>query len=237
MALFGEKYGDRVRVLSFGDFSTELCGGTHVRRSGDIGVFKIISESGIASGVRRLEATTGVGALQYIAGGEQALAEIGRLVRSNRDEAAPKVAALFERAKRLEKEVEQLKGKLASSQSGDLATSAVTGGDMKVLSSRMDGLDAKALRAAVDKLKTLLGRCVVVLGSVGADGKVTLVAGVTEDLVQTIRAGDIVAATAVKVGGKGGGRADFAQAGGNDASQLDAALAGVVEFVRVCLFV
>jgi len=237
VALFGEKYGDRVRVLSFGDFSTELCGGTHVRRSGDIGVFKIISESGIASGVRRLEAATGVGALQYIAAGEQVLAEIGRLVRSNRDEAAPKVAALFERAKRLEKEVEQLKGKLASSQSGDLAASAVTVGDMKVLSSRMDGLDAKALRAAVDKLKTLLGRCVVVLGSVGADGKVTLVAGVTDDLVQTIKAGDIVAATAVKVGGKGGGRADFAQAGGNDASQLDAALAGVVEIVRLCLVV
>jgi alanyl-tRNA synthetase len=235
VALFGEKYGDTVRVLSFGEFSTELCGGTHVRRTGDIGLMKITSEGGVAAGVRRIEAVTGTGALAYLNAGEHLLGEVGRLVRGGRDEAVAKVAALVERARRLEREVEQLKGRLASGKGVDLAAGATDVGGAKLVATRLDGLDAKALRNAVDQLKQKLGRAVIVLGSADADGKVTLVAGVTADLVDKVKAGELVAAAAAKVGGKGGGRADFAQAGGSDAAGLDAAFALVQELVAAKL--
>jgi alanyl-tRNA synthetase len=232
VALFGEKYGDTVRVLSLGGFSTELCGGTHVRRTGDIGLFKILSEGGVAAGVRRIEAVTGTGALSFVREGEHYLAEIGRLVRGGRDESVAKVTALFERSRRLEKEIEQLKAKLASGKGTDLAASAVEVKGVTLVATRIDGLDAKALRAAVDQLKDKLGRAIIVLGSAGADGKVTLVAGVTADLVKLVPAGELVAAAAARVGGKGGGRPDFAQAGGSDASQLDAALSLIAPLVE-----
>jgi alanyl-tRNA synthetase len=235
VALFGEKYGDTVRVLSFGDFSTELCGGTHVRRSGDIGLLKITSEGGVAAGIRRIEAVTGTGARAYLDLGEHYLAEIGRMVRGGRDEAVAKVVALLERSRRLEKELEQLKTRLASGQGLDLAAGAVEVGGARVVAARLDGLDGKALRAAVDQLKDKLGHAIIVLGSADADGKVTLVAGVTAKLTERIKAGDLVAAAAAKVGGKGGGRADFAQAGGSDAAGLDAALALVPALVAAKL--
>ena len=235
VALFGEKYGDSVRVLSLGSFSTELCGGTHVHRTGDIGLLKIVSEGGVAAGVRRIEAVTGAGALAYLNLGEHYLAEIGRLVRGGREESVAKVNALLERARRLEKEIEQLKGRLASGKAIDLAAGAVDVGDVKVVATRLDGLDAKALRAAVDQLKSKLGRAVIVLGAADAEGKVTLVAGVTADLLKRVTAGELVAAAAAKVGGKGGGRPDFAQAGGSDASQLEAALALVAPLVAAKL--
>ena len=228
VALFGEKYGDTVRVLSFGEFSTELCGGTHVARTGDLGLFKIVSEGGIAAGVRRIEAVTGAGALAYLNLGEQRLREIAALVRGGREDAVDKVAALAERARKLEKEVETLKARLAGNRGSDLAAGAIAIGGAMVLATRLDGADAKALRAAVDELKQRLKSAVIVLGAADADGRVTLVAGVTADLTARIKAGDIVAAAAARVGGRGGGRADFAQAGGNDPQQLDAAL----EFVR-----
>ena len=225
VALFGEKYGATVRVLSFGDFSTELCGGTHVSRSGDIGVFKVLSEGGIAAGVRRIEAVTGEGALAHLNLGEQVLKEIAGLVRAGRGDAVDKVAQLVERAKRLEREVDALKARLASGQSADLAAGAVEIGGAKVIAARLDGLDAKAMGAAVDQLKDKLGSAVVVLGSVSADGKVTLVAGVTADLIGRVKAGEIVAAAAAKVGGKGGGRPELAQGGGPLAGEIEAALA------------
>jgi alanyl-tRNA synthetase len=232
VALFGEKYGDTVRVLSFGAFSTELCGGTHVGRTGDIGLVKIVSEGGVAAGIRRIEAVTGEGALAYLNAGEALLREVGALVRGGRDEVVEKVTALGERARRLEREVDALKARLASGEGADLAAGAVAIGGARVVAARMDGLDAKALRAAVDQLKDKLGSAVIVLGGVGADGKVTLVAGVTADLTTRVRAGDVVAAAAARIGGKGGGRPDFAQAGGADAAGLPAALALVPDWVR-----
>jgi alanyl-tRNA synthetase len=232
IALFGEKYGDRVRVLRFGDFSTELCGGTHVARTGDIGLFKIVSEGGVAAGVRRIEAVSGEAALTHVNLAEHLLREVGGLVRGGRDEVVDKVAALVDRARRLEREVDALKARLASGQGRDLAAGAVEVAGAKVVAARVDGLDAKALRAAVDQLKDKLGNGVVVLGAVGSDGKVTLVAGVTAGLTARVPAGEVVAAAAAKVGGRGGGRADFAQAGGTDASGLDAALAAVPDWVR-----
>ncbi len=235
IALFGEKYGDTVRVLSFGDFSTELCGGTHVRRTGDIGLMKITAEGGVAAGIRRIEAVTGKGARAYLDLGEHYLAEIGRLVRGGRDELVAKVGGQLERARKLEKEIEQLKSRLASGQGTDLAAGAVEIGGARVVAARVDGLDAKALRTAVDQLKDKLGHAVIVLGSADATGKVTLVAGVTEALTARVKAGELVAAAAAAIGGKGGGRADFAQAGGPDAAQLDAALALVPKLVAAKL--
>jgi alanyl-tRNA synthetase len=232
VALFGEKYGDTVRVLRFGDFSTELCGGTHVARTGDIGLLKIVSEGGVAAGVRRIEALTGEAALGYLNLGEHLLREVGGLVRGGREDVVDKVVALVERAKRLEREVDALKARLASGQGKDLAAAAVDVEGAKVLAARVDGLDAKALRAAVDQLKEKLGSGVIVLGSADAEGKVTLVAGVTADLTARVKAGEIVAAAAACVGGKGGGRPDFAQAGGTDAGALDSALAMVPKWVR-----
>jgi alanyl-tRNA synthetase len=232
MALFGEKYGDVVRVLSFGDFSTELCGGTHVSRTGDIGLFKITSEGGVAAGVRRIEAVTGEGARAYFNAGEAALRDIGSLVRGSREDVTDKVQSLVERARKLEREIDSLKARLASGEGADLASRAVSVGAAQVVSARMDGLDAKALRAAVDGLKEKLGSAVIVLAGVGEDGKITLVAGVTPDLVDRVKAGELVGSVAQRVGGKGGGRPDFAQAGGTELGALAGALDTVVEWVR-----
>jgi alanyl-tRNA synthetase len=232
VALFGEKYGETVRVLRFGDFSTELCGGTHVARTGDIGLFKIVSEGGVAAGVRRIESLSGEAALRYLDLGEHLLREVSGLLRGGREEVVDKVAALMDRAKRLEREVDALKARLASGQGRDLAAGAVEVGGAKVVAARVDGLDAKALRAAVDQLKERLGSGIIVLGSVDPEGRVTLVAGVTADLTARVKAGELVAAAAARVGGKGGGRPDFAQAGGTDAGALDPALAMVPEWIR-----
>ena len=231
MALFGEKYGDEVRVLSIGEFSTELCGGTHVQRAGDIGVFKVTSEAGVASGVRRIEAITGQRALDWMAADEARLLTIADLVKSSRDAVDDKVRQLLERTRKLEKELEQLKGKIASSQGGDLATQAVDVGGIKVLAVLLDGVDPKALRDTVDQLKNKLGSAAIVLAAV-ADGKVSLVAGVTKDCMAQVKAGDLVNAVALQVGGKGGGRPDMAQAGGDNPAALAAALASVPEWVR-----
>ncbi len=232
MALFGEKYGDTVRVLGFGDFSTELCGGTHVVRTGDIGVFKILAETGVAAGVRRMEAVTGTLAFDYLTQSDQWLRQVGQLVRAGRGDVLDKVEGLLDRTKRLERELDQLKARLASGQGTDLASTAVEVRGIKVIAARLDGLDAKALRTAVDQLKEKLGSAVIVLGSADTDGKAILVAGVTADLIGRIKAGDVVARVAAHVGGKGGGRADFAQAGGPNAEQLDAALALVPTIVE-----
>ncbi len=230
MALFGEKYDERVRVLKLGDFSTELCGGTHVSRAGDIGLLKITSEAGIAAGVRRIEAVTGDGALNWVRAGETALSRIAGLVRSTRDDAEDKVRQLLDKSKQLEKEVQKLKSKLASGQGGDLAEQAVDIGGIKVLASRVDGADPKSLREAVDRLKQRLGTAVIVLGSV-EDDKVRLVAGVTKDATDRIKAGALIGEIAQLVGGRGGGRPDMAQAGGSDPSGMEAALARVPEYV------
>jgi alanyl-tRNA synthetase len=235
IALFGEKYGDRVRVLDFGEFSTELCGGTHVGRTGDIGLFKIVGEGGVAAGVRRIEAVTGQGALDFVADTERRLRDVAALVRASRDDATDKVQALVDRARKLEKEVDALKARLASGKGTDLASTAVEIGGTKVVAARLDGADAKALRAAVDQLKEKFGSAVLVLGAADADGKVALVAGVTADLTGRVKAGELVGQVAAQVGGRGGGRADFAQAGGTDATQLDAALASVEAWVRAKL--
>ena len=230
MALFGEKYESEVRVLSLGDFSVELCGGTHVARAGDIGLFKIVSEGGVAAGVRRIEAVTGQAAYEWVVQTEHALRDVASMVRGGRDDVEAKVRELIERARRLEKEVQQLKAKLASGQGGDLSTQAKDVGGIKVLAAKIVDADAKSLRAAVDDLKTKLGSSVIVLATV-QDGKVVLVAGVSADLLGRFKAGDIVGAVAAQVGGKGGGRADFAQAGGTQPENLDPALAGVEAFV------
>ena len=231
MALFGEKYGDKVRVLSIGDFSVELCGGTHVQHAGDIGVLKITAETGIASGVRRIEAVTGDVALQWLDNGEAHLQRITELVKGTRDDVADKVAQLQDKNRSLEKELQQLKGKLASSQGSDLAAQAVEINGIKVLAARMEGADTKVLRDTLDQLKNKLGSAAVVLGAVEGK-KVTLVAGVTKDQTGTIKAGELVNQVATQVGGKGGGRPDMAQAGGNQPENLDAALASVPAWVQ-----
>ena len=235
MALFGEKYESRVRVLSLGDFSTELCGGTHVKRTGDIGIFHIVSETGVAAGVRRIEAVTGQAALDYLNGLDTLLAEIAQLVHGSPDDTASKVREALERIRALEKENRGLKDKLALGQGTDLAATAVDVGGVMVLATRVDGADAGALRSAVDQLKSRLGSAVVVLGSVESDSKVLLVAGVTHDQTGRVRAGELIGAVAAQVGGKGGGRADFAQAGGSKPQALDAALASVTPWVRARL--
>ncbi|MET0223850.1 MAG: alanine--tRNA ligase, partial [Terrimicrobium sp.] len=231
MALFGEKYGDEVRVLSFGDFSTELCGGTHVGRAGDIGLFKIVSEGGIQAGVRRIEAVTGQGAYEYVSQTDQMLRDVAFLVKGTRDDVEDKVRQLIERSRKLEKEIAGLKSKLASGQGNDLSSSAVEVRGLKVIATRVDGADAPALRDAMDQLKNKLGSAAIVLGSVQED-KVVLVAGVTQDQTARVKAGDLVNFVAQQVGGRGGGRADLAQAGGNDPSKLDAALAAVTDWIE-----
>jgi alanyl-tRNA synthetase len=235
MALFGEKYDDEVRVLNFGDFSVELCGGTHVRRTGDIGLFKIVSEGGIQAGVRRIEAVTGQGALDWVAKSDQVLRELAAIVKANRDDVEDKVRQLAERSRKLEKEVATLKSKLASGQGGDLSSSAVDVAGVKVVATRVDGADAPALRDAVDQLKNKLRSAAIVLASVQEPGKVVLIAGVTQDQIGKVRAGDLVNVVAQKVGGRGGGRPDMAQAGGNDPTKLDEALAEVAPWVQARL--
>jgi alanyl-tRNA synthetase len=231
MALFGEKYSEQVRVLRMGEFSTELCGGTHVKAVGDIGLIKILSESGIASGVRRIEATTGATALDCIAADEERLLRIAALVKGGRDEAEERVTQLLERSRRLEKELEQLKAKLAAAAGQDVLGQAVLINGVKVLAAELAGAEPKTLRATLDQMKDKLGSAVVVLATV-ADGKVSLVAGVTKDLTGRVKAGELIGAVAEKVGGKGGGRPDMAQAGGSDPAGLAAGLALVEGWVR-----
>jgi len=231
MALFGEKYGDEVRVVGMGEFSTELCGGTHVRRTGDIGLLKIVSEGGVAAGVRRIEAVTGEGAFDAVRATEERLVAIAELVRATRDEAPRKVEQLLVRIKGLEKEIETLRQKLASGQGGDLSSQARDVKGSKVLAARVEGADAKTLRETLDKLKDKLKSAAIVLAAV-QDGKVVLVAGVTKDLTAKVPAGELVNQVAIKVGGKGGGRPDMAQAGGNNPDALDGALEQVVGWVE-----
>ena len=232
MALFGEKYGDSVRVLSMGgDFSVELCGGIHAKRTGDIALFKIISEGGVAAGVRRIEAVTGAVALAYLNTAEEQLKEAASLVKGNRDNLLDKLTAVLERNRLLEKQLEQLQAKAASAAGDDLSAAAVDVKGAKVLAARLDGQDGKALLALVDQLKNKLGRAVILLGGVHED-KVVLVAGVTKDLTGQLKAGDLMKQAAAAVGGKGGGRPDMAQGGGVDAAGLDAALALAVPFAE-----
>jgi alanyl-tRNA synthetase len=232
MALFGEKYEKEVRVLRIGDFSMELCGGTHVQRAGDIGFFKIVSEGGVAAGVRRIEAITGEAALDYVEQTESLIKEVAGLVRGSRDELSDKVRDALERIRSMEKEIRSLKDKLASGKGTDLASGAVDVGGVKVVATKVDGADAGALRNAVDQLKDRLKSAVVVLASVEGPEKIVLVAGVTKDLTARIKAGELVGSVAAKVGGRGGGRPDFAQAGGTKPEALDGALADVEAFVR-----
>ena len=229
MMLFGEKYGDEVRVLDIGTTS-ELCGGTHVNRTGDIGLFKIISESGVAAGVRRIEATTGNGALKLINAQQQLIDQLANALKAPTSEIANKVAQLAEHAKSLEKELARLKSKLASSQGDDLSTQAIEIAGIKVLAVTLDGANAETLRETMDKLKDKLKSAAIVLASVN-DGKVSLAAGITADLTAKIKAGDLVNFVAQQVGGKGGGKPDMAMAGGTDASHLSKALASVNDWV------
>ena len=230
MALFGEKYGDKVRVLRLGDFSVELCGGTHVERTGDIGVFKITSEGGVASGVRRIEAVTGAGAMEWISANQRTLSDLAGLLRSQPDQAAVKVEQLLKRSKDLEKELAAAKQALITGKGADHSASVQEIAGIKVLATRMDGADAKTLRDAVDRFKDKLQSAVIVLGSV-TDDKVHLAAGVTKDNIGKIKAGDLIKPVAARVGGKGGGRPDFAQAGGSDVEALDEALESVAGWV------
>lgn len=232
MALFGEKYGDTVRVLTMGGgFSVELCGGTHVTRTGDIGLFKIVSEGGVAAGVRRIEAVTGAHALVYLNCAEEQLKDAAALVKGSRDNLLDKLTGLLERNRQLEKELEQLKAKAASSAGDDLAGSALEVKGAKVLAARLDGVDGKGLLALVDQLKNKLGSAAILLGG-ESDGKVVLVAGVTQDLTGKLKAGDLMKQAAAAVSGKGGGRPDMAQGGGIDVGALDQALALLIPFVE-----
>ncbi len=235
MALFGEKYDDDVRVVSMGQdaglVSLELCGGTHVARTGDIGLFKIISEGGIAAGVRRIEAVTGQGALSWLTETETALNRVATLVKGGRDAVGDKVASLLERNRQLEKELEQLKGKLASSAGNDLLAQVVEVAGVKLLAAKLDGVDPKSLRDTLDQIKNKLGSAVVLLAASEGD-KVSLVAGVTKDLTGRFKAGDLIKHVAVQIGGKGGGRPDMAQGGGTDPQALPAALESVTDWLQ-----
>jgi alanyl-tRNA synthetase len=235
MALFGEKYEKDVRVLRIGDFSMELCGGTHVGRSGDIGFFKITSEGGVAAGVRRIEAITGEAAVEYVEQSDALLKDVAGLLRGSREDLREKVRDALDRVRQMEKEVRALKDRLASGQGIDLASGAVDVKGVKVVATKIDGADAGALRNAVDQLKDKLKSAVVVLASVESPSKVVLVAGVTSDQTNRVKAGELVGAIAAQIGGRGGGRPDFAQAGGSNPAALDAALASVQELVRAKL--
>ncbi|MCU7879457.1 MAG: alanine--tRNA ligase [Candidatus Thiodiazotropha sp. (ex Lucinoma aequizonata)] len=231
MALFGEKYTDQVMVLSMGDFSTELCGGTHVNAVGDIGLCKITAETGIAAGVRRIEAITGQRAIEWMEADEERVQRIAEIIKSGRDEIEDKLEDILERNRKLEKELEQLKGKMATAAGSDLASGAVAVGEVKVLAADLDGANPKFLRETMDQLKNKLGSAVILLAAV-AGGKVSLVAGVTKDLTSQMKAGELVKLAAEQVGGKGGGRPDMAQAGGNNPDALPQALALVEPWVR-----
>ena len=229
MALFGEKYGDEVRVMKIG-FSTELCGGCHVERTGDIGLFKIVSESGVAAGVRRIEAVTGANALAWLNETAGRLDNIARLLKANTADVTDKLDALLQKNRALEKELEQLKGKMASQAGSSLVDQAVDVGGVRVLAANLEGADPKSLRDTVDQLKNKLGKAVVILAAV-ADGKVSLVAGVTKDETAKLKAGEVLGFVAAQIGGKGGGRPDMAQGGGTDVAALPAALASVQRWV------
>ena len=231
MALFGEKYGDKVRVLSMGQFSVELCGGTHVNHTGDIGLFKITSETGVAAGVRRIEAVTGEYAISWVDNAEQQLYDVADLLKGQRDDVSQRVRQLLDKTRSLEKELEQLKGKLASNQGSDLASLAVDIDGIKVLAASLEGADVKTLRDTLDQLKNKLGTSAVVLAAVNGD-KVSLVAGVSKDATSRIKAGDLVNSVASQIGGKGGGRPDMAQAGGDQPENLPAALKAVPGWVK-----
>ena len=230
MALFGEKYGERVRVLRMGDFSTELCGGTHVHHTGDIGLFKIISEGGVAAGVRRIEAVTGEGALAHIAEEERRLAQVAGLLGGSPRDVLDKLAQLLERQKKLERELESIKARAAAGATADLAASAPEVAGVKIVAARLEGLDAKSLRDAVDQLKSRLGDAVILLAS-AQDGKASLVAGVQGGALGKVKAGELLSHVAGRIGGKGGGRPDMAQGGGSDGPELLAALADVPAWV------
>jgi alanyl-tRNA synthetase len=233
MMLFGEKYGDEVRVLDIGS-SRELCGGTHVARTGDIGAFKILLETGVAAGIRRVEATTGTGVLAYLGETEKNLGAIAQLVKVTPLEAAERVAQLMEHSRALEKELDRLKSKLASSAGDELVQQAADVNGVRVLAAQLDGVDAKALRETADRLRDKLKSCALVLGTV-ADGKVSLIAAVTPDVTGRIKAGELVNFVATQVGGKGGGKPDLAMAGGSEPGQLPAALASVQSWVQTKL--
>ncbi len=233
LALFGEKYGAEVRVLKIGEFSTELCGGTHVERAGDIGCFKIISETGVAAGVRRIEAVTGAGCINWIANRDKALNKIAGLLKSAPEKTAEKVEQLLEKTRALEKQLERLNSKLASSAGDELSAQAVDVAGIKVLAVKLD-VDAKSLREMAEQLKNKLGSCAIVLAVVEGD-KVNLVAGVSKDKMGQIKAGELVNFVATQVGGKGGGKPDLAMAGGNEPNNLQAALAGVTAWVQAQL--
>jgi alanyl-tRNA synthetase len=230
MALFGEKYGERVRVLRMGGFSTELCGGTHVGRTGDIGLFKISSEGGISAGIRRIEAVTGAGALAFVVEEESRLSEVARLAGGSAAEVVDKVRQLIERQRKLDKELEALKAKAAAGAAGDLAGQAIEVGGFKLVAARLEGVEPKALRESVDVLKQKLVDAVILLAA-AQDGKVALVAGVSGAAQGRIKAGELVSHVAGQIGGKGGGRPDMAQGGGEDGPALAAALDAVPEWV------
>jgi alanyl-tRNA synthetase len=229
-ALFGEKYGDRVRVLRFGDFSVELCGGTHVDRVGDIGQFKIIEESAIAAGIRRIVAVAGEAAVDQVQSMDARLKELSQVLKVGPEALGDRLVQLVERSKSLEKEVDELKSKIASASGDELAGQAAEVNGIKVLAARLDDVEPKALRDTVDRLKNRLGSSIVVIGGAG-DGKVRLAAGISDDLVTRIQAGNLVNFVAQQVGGKGGGRPDFAQAGGSQPENLDRALGSVQDWV------
>ncbi|EAQ1114376.1 alanine--tRNA ligase [Salmonella enterica] len=234
MALFGEKYDERVRVLSMGDFSTELCGGTHASRTGDIGLFRIISESGTAAGIRRIEAVTGEGAMATVHAQSDRLNDIAHLLKGDSQNLGDKVRAVLERTRQLEKELQQLKEQAAAQESANLSSKAVDLNGVKLLVSELAGIEPKMLRTMVDDLKNQLGSTVIVLATV-VEGKVSLIAGVSKDVTDRVKAGELIGMVAQQVGGKGGGRPDMAQAGGTDAAALPAALASVQGWVSAKL--
>ncbi|ASG48604.1 alanine--tRNA ligase [Escherichia coli] len=234
MALFGEKYDERVRVLSMGDFSTELCGGTHASRTGDIGLFRIISESGTAAGVRRIEAVTGESAITTVHADSDRLSEVAHLLKGDSNNLADKVRSVLERTRQLEKELQQLKEQAAAQESANLSSKAIDVNGVKLLVSELSGVEPKMLRTMVDDLKNQLGSTIIVLATV-AEGKVSLIAGVSKDVTDRVKAGELIGMVAQQVGGKGGGRPDMAQAGGTDAAALPAALASVKGWVSAKL--
>lgn len=234
MALFGEKYDERVRVLSMGDFSTELCGGTHASRTGDIGLFRIISESGTAAGVRRIEAVTGEGAIATVHADSDRLSEVAHLLKGDSNNLADKVRSVLERTRQLEKELQQLKEQAAAQESANISSKAIDVNGVKLLVSELSGVEPKMLRTMVDDLKNQLGSTIIVLATV-AEGKVSLIAGVSKDVTDRVKAGELIGMVAQQVGGKGGGRPDMAQAGGTDAAALPAALASVKGWVSAKL--
>ncbi len=234
MALFGEKYDERVRVLSMGDFSTELCGGTHACRTGDIGLFRIISESGTAAGVRRIEAVTGEGAIATVHADSDRLSEVAHLLKGDSNNLADKVRSVLERTRQLEKELQQLKEQAAAQESANLSSKAIDVNGVKLLVSELSGVEPKMLRTMVDDLKNQLGSTIIVLATV-VEGKVSLIAGVSKDVTDRVKAGELIGMVAQQVGGKGGGRPDMAQAGGTDAAALPAALASVKGWVSAKL--